>query len=90
RSSLSVAAPTLKHAFDMSTQEYSWVVGAFQAAYTVMQPVAGYVLDLVGLRLGFALFAVGWSVANMLHGLASGWPMLAFFRGLLGLTEAAA
>lgn len=51
RSSLSVAAPTLKGEFAMTTQQYSWVVASFQAAYTVMQPVAGYLLDLMGLRL---------------------------------------
>lgn len=90
RSSLSVAAPTLKHEFAMTTQEYSWVVAAFQACYTVMQPVAGYLLDILGLRLGFALFAVGWSLANCFHAFANGWTSLAFFRGLLGLTEAAA
>lgn len=90
RSSLSVAAPTLKGEFAMTTQQYSWVVASFQAAYTVMQPVAGFLLDLVGLRLGFALFAVGWSVANCFHAFATGWPTLALFRGMLGLTEAAA
>jgi len=90
RSSLSVAAPTLKQTFSMTTQQYSWVVAAFQASYTVMQPVAGSLLDMLGLRLGFALFAVGWSLANCFHAFAGGWPSLAFFRGLLGLTEAAA
>ncbi|MDE0878110.1 MAG: MFS transporter [Sphingomonas bacterium] len=90
RSSLSVAAPTLKGEFSITTQQYSWVVAAFQAAYTVMQPVAGYLLDMMGLRLGFALFAVGWSVANCCHAFATGWPSLAMFRGMLGLTEAAA
>lgn len=90
RSSLSVAAPTLKGEFAMTTQQYSWVVASFQAAYTVMQPIAGYLLDLMGLRLGFALFAVGWSVANCCHAFAVGWPSLALFRGMLGLTEAAA
>lgn len=90
RSSLSVAAPTLKATFDMSTQQYSWVVAAFQGAYTIMQPVAGYVLDLLGMRLGFLLFAVGWSLSNCAHAFATGWPSLAFFRGLLGMTEAAA
>ncbi|KAK0339897.1 hypothetical protein LTR94_032713, partial [Friedmanniomyces endolithicus] len=74
----------------MTTQQYSWVVASFQAAYTVMQPIAGYLLDLMGLRLGFALFAVGWSVANCCHAFAVGWPSLALFRGMLGLTEAAA
>ena len=90
RSSLSVAAPTLKTNFQMTTQEYSWVVAAFQGAYTIAQPLAGLALDWMGLRLGFALFAIGWSAANCCHAFATGWPSFAFFRGLLGLTEAAA
>jgi MFS transporter, ACS family, hexuronate transporter len=89
RSSLSVAAPTLKQVLNLTTQQYSYVVGAFQTAYTIMQPVAGYVLDLLGTRLGFAVFAIGWSAANMAHAFAVGWQSLAAFRGLLGLTEAA-
>ena len=90
RSTLSVAAPTLQAEFSMSTEEYSWVVLAFQASYTVMQTVAGGVLDALGTRLGFFLFAIGWALANMAHAFATGWPSLAFFRGLLGATEAAA
>lgn len=90
RSTLSVAAPTLKTEFSMTTEQYSWVVLAFQASYTVMQTVAGSVLDAVGTRLGFFIFAIGWGLANMAHGLATGWQSLAFFRGLLGATEAAA
>ena len=90
RSTLSVAAPTLKEAFAMTTEDYSWVVLAFQASYTVMQSVAGGVLDALGTRLGFFLFAVGWALANMAHALATGTISLAAFRALLGATEAAA
>jgi ACS family hexuronate transporter-like MFS transporter len=90
RSTLSVAAPTLKAEFAMTTEQYSWVVLAFQATYTVMQTVAGAVLDALGTRLGFFLFAIGWALANMAHAFATGWPSLALFRGLLGATEAAA
>jgi ACS family hexuronate transporter-like MFS transporter len=89
RSSLSVAMPTFQKELNISTQQYSYVVAAFQGAYTIMQPIAGYVLDLLGTRIGFAIFALGWALANALHGFASGWLSLAFFRGLLGLTEAA-
>jgi MFS transporter, ACS family, hexuronate transporter len=89
RSSLSVAAPTLTDKLHMTTQQYSYVVAAFQGAYTVMQPVAGYILDVVGLKIGFAIFALAWAASNMLHGLATGWGSLAFFRGLLGMSEAA-
>ena len=74
----------------MTTEQYSWVVLAFQASYTVMQTVAGSVLDAVGTRLGFFIFAIGWGLANMGHGLATGWQSLALFRSLLGATEAAA
>lgn len=90
RSTLSVAAPTLQAEFSMTTEQYSWVVLAFQASYTVMQTLAGAVLDALGTRLGFFLFAIGWALANMAHALATGWPTLAFFRALLGATEAAA
>jgi ACS family hexuronate transporter-like MFS transporter len=90
RSTLSVAAPTLKEEFSMSTEDYSWVVLSFQLAYTVMQTVAGGVLDALGTRLGFFIFAVGWALANMAHALATGTWSLALFRGLLGATEAAA
>jgi ACS family hexuronate transporter-like MFS transporter len=90
RNSLAVLASTLMTQMHFSTREYSYVVGAFQLAYTVMQPVCGYVLDFLGTRTGFALFALLWSVASCLHGFATGWLSLAFFRGGLGLTEAAA
>ncbi|QGZ64280.1 MFS transporter [Paraburkholderia acidisoli] len=89
RSSLSVAAPTLTHVLQVSTAQYSYVVAAFQAAYTVAQPIAGWILDHIGLRIGFALFAVAWAAANMLHALATNWQGLAVFRGLLGFSEAA-
>lgn len=90
RSTLSVAAPTLMAEFGMSTEQYSWVVLAFQASYTAMQTVAGAVLDTLGTRLGFFIFAAGWALANMAHSLATGWPSLAAFRAALGATEAAA
>jgi MFS transporter, ACS family, aldohexuronate transporter len=90
RNTLAVLASTLMTEMRFSTPEYSYVVGAFQLAYTIMQPVCGYVLDLFGTRTGFALFALMWSLASCLHGFATGWLSLAFFRGWLGLTEAAA
>ncbi len=90
RNTLGVLAPVLKHALHMTTADYSYVVGAFQLAYTLMQPVCGAVVDRIGLQLGFSLFAVAWSLANMLHALAAGWVGLALFRFLLGMSEAAA
>jgi MFS transporter, ACS family, hexuronate transporter len=90
RNSLAVLAPELEKRLQFTDQQYSYIVLAFQLGYTVMQSVCGFILDFLGLQLGFALFALVWSLFNVLHSLAGGWASLAFFRGLLGLSEAAA
>jgi len=90
RNTLAVLAPQLEPLLKFGVMEYSYVVAAFQLAYTVMQPVCGFVLDRIGLRAGFALFAALWSVAGMAHAFAGGWGGLALLRGGLGATEAAA
>jgi MFS transporter, ACS family, hexuronate transporter len=89
RSALAVAAPTLLVDLHISPREYSWIVAAFQGAI-MLQPICGYVLDVLGLKLGFAIFAISWSVICMAHGLARNWQALAFLRGLLGFAEGAA
>ncbi len=89
RSSLAVAAPTLKTDLGISEQQYSWIVGAFQGAI-MLQPICGYVLDVAGLRIGFAIFAIAWSLISMAHGLARNWQVFAGLRGLLGFAEGCA
>jgi ACS family hexuronate transporter-like MFS transporter len=89
RSTLAVAAPTVLKDLHITTQQYSWIVGAFQGAI-MTQPICGYVLDVLGLKIGFAIFAVAWSLVNMSHGLANSWQALAALRGLLGFSEGSA
>jgi len=89
RNSLGVMAATLMQDMHFSTQQYSYIVGAFQIAYTVMQPVCGFVLDRLGVHLGFFLFALAWSISNGLHAFAGGWVALAVCRGFVGLAESA-
>jgi ACS family hexuronate transporter-like MFS transporter len=89
RNTLSVAQVQLKDSLHISEAQYSWITGAFQIMI-MLQPICGYVLDVVGLRIGFAIFATAWSVINMAHGLAGSWKGLAFLRGLLGFAEGSA
>jgi ACS family hexuronate transporter-like MFS transporter len=89
RSTLAVAAPTMLGDLHISAREYSWVLSTFQIAI-MLQPICGYVLDVLGLRRGLAIFAVAWSLISMAHGLANSWPMLAALRGLLGFAEGSA
>ncbi|MGY2172608.1 MFS transporter [Pseudomonas gingeri] len=89
RNTLSVAAPTLMNEMNISTEQYSHIVVAWQIGYALMQPIAGYIVDAIGTKLGFAIFAIAWSLACAAAALATGWQGLAFMRGLLGVTEAA-
>jgi ACS family hexuronate transporter-like MFS transporter len=89
RSTLAVAAPTLMKELDISTQQYSWILNTFQSMI-MLQPLCGYVMDMIGLKLAFAIFATAWSLICMAHGLAHNWQMFAGLRGLLGLAEGSA
>ena len=89
RSTLAVAAPTLLQDLHITAKQYSWIVGTFQGTL-MLQPAAGWVLDVIGLRTGFALFVVAWSLISMAHALARSWPVFAGLRGLLGLAEGSA
>src|SRR5438874_337295 len=89
RSTLAVAAPTILADLRITAQQYSWILGAFQGAI-MLQPLCGYVMDRIGLKKGFAIFAGSWSLINMAHSLAHSWPVFAILRGLLGLAEGSA
>src|SRR6185369_5904227 len=89
RSTLAVAAPTVLKDLDISTQQYSWILSAFQFAI-MLQPLCGYVMDSVGLKLGFAIFATVWSFISMAHGVAGSWQTLFGLRALLGFAEGSA
>jgi ACS family hexuronate transporter-like MFS transporter len=89
RSSFAVAAPTLMNDLGIGEKEFSLINVAFQGAI-MLQPVCGYVLDVVGLKIGFAVFAIAWSLISMAHGLAHNWRSFAGLRGLLGFTEGCA
>ena len=89
RSTLAVAAPTLLKDLHITEQQYSWILNTFQGAI-MLQPLCGYVMDAIGLKLAFAIFATAWSLICMAHGLAHQWQVLAGLRGLLGLAEGSA
>src|SRR4026209_881215 len=89
RSTRGVAAPTRLQDLPITPPQHSWIAGTFQGAL-MLQPICGYVLDVVGLKAGFAMFAIAWSLVSMAHGLARSWPAFAVLRGLLGFAEGCA
>lgn len=90
RNSLGILAPELKTTLGMTTEQYSWIVGSFQLAYTFFQPLCGWFIDVIGLKAGFLICATIWAFVTMLHAGAGSWIHLAVLRFFMGATEAAA
>jgi len=89
RGALAVAAPKLLGDLGITTQQYSWILSGFQIAI-MLQPICGYVMDTIGLKAGFAMFATAWSFICMAHGFAGTWQTLFGLRALLGFAEGSA
>ena len=90
RNSLGIIAPELKATLGITTEQYSWIVGAFQLAYTIFQPLCGWLIDVIGLKLGFMICATLWALACIAHAGAGSWLHLAILRFFMGGAEAAA
>ena len=89
RNTISAAAPTLQDNLHITTQQYSWIVATFSACYTIAQPVAGYVLDTLGTKVGYTLFGAMWGIFCIGAAFTSSWQGLALCRGLGGFAESA-
>jgi MFS transporter, ACS family, hexuronate transporter len=89
RQVLGTLAPELQTKIGWSESEYSQIVIAFQVAYAVMFLVWGGVLDRIGVKLGFTIAIIIWSVAGMAHAFAATAFGFMVARFLLGIGEAA-
>jgi ACS family hexuronate transporter-like MFS transporter len=67
RQVIGLLKPTLQAQFGWSEIDYADIVLAFQLAYAIGLLLAGRLMDRLGVRIGFALAIVVWSVAAMAH-----------------------
>src|SRR5438477_12880298 len=56
----------------------------------MLPPVCGYVLGILGLKRGYAIFVAAWSAISISHGMAHAWQGFAALRALLGFAEGSA
>jgi ACS family hexuronate transporter-like MFS transporter len=88
RQILGILAPTLQKEIGWSEAQYGLIVTAFQGAYAIGLLGVGRLIDRVGTRLGYSLALGWWSIAAMLHGLATSVLGFGCARFLLGLGQA--
>jgi MFS transporter, ACS family, hexuronate transporter len=89
RQVLSILAPTLQRELHWSESQYGNVVSWFTLIYAFGFLAAGRVLDRVGVRRGFAVAVVVWSIAAIGHAFARTTAGFSAARALLGLGESA-
>ncbi|WP_353717793.1 MFS transporter [Dyadobacter sp. 676] len=88
RQVLGLLKPTLEADFGWSESDFSHIVMAFQAAYAISLIGFGAIIDKIGTKIGYVISVVVWSIAAMLHAVASGTFSFGFMRAVLGLGEA--
>lgn len=87
RSVLGVLSPTLKDAFGWTAGDYATISAAFTLAYALGFLVAGWLIDRLGTRIGYAGYLFVWSIAAALHALCLTPTGFALARFALGLGE---
>lgn len=80
-------APELQKEIGWTAGQYWYMQVAFNSAYAVSLLVVGRLIDVVGLRWGFALACGFWGLASMSHSLASTVTGFFICRILLALGE---
>jgi MFS transporter, ACS family, aldohexuronate transporter len=89
RQVLGILAPTLQRELHWSESQYADIVLSFTVLYALGFLVAGWWLDRVGVRRGFAMAVVAWSLAAIGHAFARTAAGFAAARAFLGLGESA-
>jgi ACS family hexuronate transporter-like MFS transporter len=78
----------LEPLFGWSETDYANVVIAFQIAYAFGMLGAGWLIDKIGTKLGYAVVLTVWSLAAVLHAFARTTFGFVAARALLGVSEA--
>ncbi|HEX4053380.1 MAG TPA: MFS transporter [Tepidisphaeraceae bacterium] len=89
RSVLSVLAPTLQQKIHWTDTQYGNINAAFTAAYAVGLLLAGRMIDIIGVRFGYAIALICWAISSMCHALVRTAFGFGVVRVCLGFFESA-
>jgi len=87
RQTLSILKPIVKAELAFDDTAYSLLTFAFMLPYIIMYVASGRLIERFGTRICMAVFAAGWSIANIASGMSHSFSQLAASRALLGATE---
>jgi len=89
RQIIGILKPFIATDLNWSEEDYGYIITAFQISYAIGLLLTGPFLDKLGTRIGYLGAVAVWSIAGIAHAAASSVLGFAFFRSILGLSEAA-
>jgi ACS family hexuronate transporter-like MFS transporter len=87
RQVLAVIAESVRDALSIDHEQFGWLLSAFSMAYLVGTPLAGWLVDKVGARIGLVVAMLVWSAISASHAFVSSFAMLFALRIALGTAE---
>lgn len=87
RSAISFVIEPLKQEFHFSDTQFGMILSAFAVGYVLLTAFGGWLVDIHGSRIVWAIAAITWSLCVGLLGLAGGFWGFIGLRFLLGVTE---
>lgn len=90
RSNISLAAPLLSKDLHLDSVKMGLIFSAFSWAYAVLQIPGGWLVDMIGPRVMYAMTLGLWSLVTLLQSFVSGFGTLFGLRLSLGVFEAPA
>lgn len=88
RLTISVLGPAIMERLDLTNTEFGSIATWFLFAYTISQSLSGKLYDKIGIKKGFSVSIIIWSLAGIATAFANGLRGLSFCRAILGLGEA--
>ena len=88
RNALAILWDEISKDTGLDKEDYALIITFFMIGYAIGQTLFGRIFDMIGTRIGFVFAIATWSVAIMLHALATSVASFGAFRFLLGISEA--
>jgi ACS family hexuronate transporter-like MFS transporter len=89
RNTLALLAPTILRSAHLTNQQYGFIISAFAIAYMFANPMWGWMLDRIGVRIGMTGAVALWTLASISHAFAIGLRSFTAARIVLGFGEGA-
>jgi len=90
RISISLLGVRIKAEFNLTNEQFGWVLAAFSLAYAIFEIPSGILGDRIGQRLILIRIVLLWSTFTVLTGFTTGLFTLIVVRFLFGMGESGA